>query len=368
MEIIILILIILILIITVILFTIIKKNNYQRTLEGQNIIELKKEIQKTMDIVNKNNIYKTMEINNNVKNTTDSIDKKISNQNKIQLDFLTGAMNTLENSLNKSNIMTEQHIKEIITKVTQLDNIKEQINILNENVYSLEKVLNDKKARGTFGELRLSQILEAIFGLNAKKIYEEQYLLPNSKRVDFILHAPYPIGDLCIDSKFPLENYLNIMKAENESDLKIAQRNFKVDLKKHINTIQEKYIIPGVTSSQAIMFIPSETIFAHIYSEHEDIVNYSYQKKIWMASPTTIMSILNLVQIVLKDIKQQANYEEFIKELQKLKAEFERFQTRWDNLDKHMETINKDRKDLSITTEKILKKFKSIEEVNVKKS
>ncbi len=279
---------------------------------------------------------------------------------------MKNSISELENKLRVQSQTTDTHVKEIITRVSHLDNIKEQMSTLNSSVNNLETVLNDKKARGTFGELRLSQIFNSVFGKN-DNIYEEQFMLSNSKRVDFILHAPYPIGDLPIDSKFPLENFINMTEAEDDTNKNNYSKLFKQDIKKHIDTIAEKYIIEEETSTQAIMFIPAESIFAEIHANHNDLIQYSYDKKVWLTSPTTIMAILNLVLIVLKDIKRNESYDIMHAEILKLKQEFDRFETRWTNLSKHLDTVYKDTKEIDVTSKKLIKRFDDIEKVNINK-
>ncbi len=357
--------IILLLIIVIIILLFFNKNNKTSDLD-----KFKEDIFKNLQILDdrfaKQLSNKNIESSNLFKNTTDTLDKKISNQNIEQLNILKNSISELENKLRVQSQTTDTHVKEIITRVSHLDNIKEQMSTLNSSVNNLETVLNDKKARGTFGELRLSQIFNSVFGKN-DNIYEEQFMLSNSKRVDFILHAPYPIGDLPIDSKFPLENFINMTEAEDDTNKNNYSKLFKQDIKKHIDTIAEKYIIEEETSTQAIMFIPSESIFAEIHANHNDLIQYSYDKKVWLTSPTTIMAILNLVLIVLKDIKRNESYDIMYAEILKLKQEFDRFETRWTNLSKHLDTVYKDTKEIDVTSKKLIKRFDDIEKVNINK-
>lgn len=356
-------LIILIIILIFLLF------NQKKDKENEQVNKLKEEVFKNFKVLDERISTqlsnKNIESSSLLKNTTDSLDKKLSNQNIEQLNIFKNTIDDLENKLRIQSQTTDEHVKEIITRVSHLDNIKDQMNVLNGSVTNLESILSDKKARGTFGEIRLSQIFSAVFGESNSELYEEQYMLSNSKRVDFIIHAPYPIGDLPIDSKFPLESYLNIQNASNETEFKDANKQFKIDIKKHIDTIADKYIIENETSSQAMMFIPAESIFAEINANHDDLIQYSYNKKVWISSPTTIMAILNLLLVVLKDIKRNESYDIMQKELSKLKLEFERFENRWSNLSKHLDTVYKDTKDMDVTSQKLIKRFDDIEKVNI---
>ena len=363
--------ILIIIILVFLVFFLMRTKNKSKNTKNNENNKIKKEIDESLNSLNHNIVNqlssKNIETANVFKNVTDTLDKKMSNQNIEQINVLRNTISSMESKIQKQNSDSEKYIKEIITRISHLDNIKEQMFDLNTNITTLEKVLNDKKARGTFGEIRLKQIFEATFGPEKKAIYEEQYTLSNGKRVDFILHGPYPLGNLPIDSKFPLENYQNIINAENETDLKVYKRNFKNDIKKHINDIANKYIIENETATQAIMFIPAESIFAHIHAFDEDIVQYSYEKRVWITSPSTFMAILNLILIIIKDMKRNDSYEEIFEEINKLKVEFNRYDTRWQSLNKSIEKLYKDTGDVNITAGKIIKKFDDIEQVNLKK-
>lgn len=366
MQILILILFIIIILgIIIIIYMIPKQKNMNS--KDEEISNLKKDLQNSLNIINTNLNQQlsssNMESTNQFKNATDSLDRKISHQSIEQFNLFKNSLSTLEQKILSQEEHSNKFIKEIIEKVSSLDKITTQISGLNDNINNLEKVLSDKKARGTFGEIKLLQIFEAVYG-SQPNIYEEQYSLSNGYRVDFILHAPKPLGDISIDSKFPLENYLNIINSETEQELTLAKRNFKQDLKKHIDAIANKYIIEGETATQAIMFIPAESIFAEINGHHEDIQNYSYQKKVWIASPSTLFAILNLLLAVQKDLKREEAADDIYEELLKLKIEFARYTDRWDSLVKHMDMTFKDVKELSTTSNKISKRFSNIESVN----
>ena len=136
----------------------------------------------------------------------------------------------------------------------------------------------------------------SVFGENNDKIYKLQYTFETGVIADCVLFAPEPLGMVAIDSKFPLDNYrLMIDKKAGIVERQNAEKNFKSDVKKHIDAIASKYIIKGVTSNQAIMFLPAEAIFAELNAYHPDIIDYAYKKRVWLASPTTLM--LSLIHI-----------------------------------------------------------------------
>ncbi|MDY0210324.1 MAG: DNA recombination protein RmuC [Acholeplasma sp.] len=260
---------------------------------------------------------------------------------------------------------TNETFSSVMERLVRIDEAQKQIEKLSTDVISLNDVLSDKKSRGTFGEIQLKQVISSVFGENVPSIYELQKTLSNQTVVDSVLHAPEPMGDICIDSKFPLENYRKMLDKERSDTLREqALKQFKIDVKKHVDMISEKYIIQGETTDQAIMFIPAEAIFAEINARHEDLVMYAQNKRVWFASPTTLMSTLTIVQVILKDVKR-SQYSKMIQiELNKLSLEFERYQDRWDKLLKNISTVNKQAIQVSHTTNKITRRFKSISSVD----
>lgn len=256
---------------------------------------------------------------------------------------------------------TNKTFNDVVERLSKIDAAQKQIEKLSTDVVSLNDVLNDKKTRGTFGEVQLKQLFVAVFGENKPSIYELQKKLANNTLVDAILHAPDPMGDLCIDSKFPLENYRKMIdKNLSELERSEADKLFVGDVKKHIDSIALKYIIPNVTATQAVMFIPAEAIFAEITSRQDDLWLYGQQKNVWMASPTTLMSILTIVQVVLRDIERNKYAKEIQEHLIKLSSDFDRYKERWDRLLKNLDTVSKTAKEVNISSDKITKQFKKI--------
>lgn len=194
-----------------------------------------------------------------------------------------------------------------------------------------------------------------------------QYTFNNNTIADCVLFAPEPLGTIAIDSKFPLEHY-QIMVDKNNS---VAVRNeaeklFKQDMKKHIDAISSKYIIPGVTSDQAILFLPAEAVFAEINAYHNDLLSYAYKKRVWITSPTTLISTLTTIQVIIKNMERDKYAKVIHQELKLLDVEFKRYKDRWDKLYRSIETVSKDVKDIHTTTDKITKRFDSINQVDIK--
>lgn len=261
---------------------------------------------------------------------------------------------------------TNKTFNNILERLTKIDEAQKKIDSLSTEIVSLQSVLTDKKTRGIFGEVSLNYILTSVFGEKNNSIYDIQHTMSNGYIADTILYAPEPLGTICIDSKFPLENYERMTdRTLSKSEQETAMKAFKLDVKKHIDAISSKYIIPGETSNEAIMFLPAEAIFAEINAYHPDLLKYSYERKVWITSPTTLMSTLTIIQMILKNIERDKYAQIIHIELNKLSKEFQKYRERWDKLSRSIDTVTKDIKDINITTEKITKRFDSINSVDI---
>ena len=262
---------------------------------------------------------------------------------------------------------TNKTFTNVIERLSKIDEAQKKIDILSSDIISLQSILTDKKTRGIYGEVHLKHLMSNIFGEKNDTIYRLQYPLPNGTIVDCILFAPSPLGTIGIDSKFPLEHYQKMVdrKLSKEERL-IAEKQFKLDVKKHIDAIADKYIIEGVTSRQAIMFLPAEAIFAEINAYHQDLIDYAYRRRVFITSPTTLISTLTVIQMIIKNMEKDKYTSIIHEELNKLGLEFARYKERWDKLSKSIQTVNKDVENVSITADKISKKFTSINQVDIK--
>ena len=298
-----------------------------------------------------------------IKNMNEEFDK--TNQ---MLEYRLTIMNEKVNErLDQNFNKTNKTFTSILERLSKIDEAQKKIDNLSTDIVSLQSILTDKKTRGIFGEVNLNHILSNVFGENNPKIYKTQYALPNNTIADAVIFAPKPLGTIAIDSKFPLENYRIMVDKNNSSlDRKIAERQFKIDVKKHIDAISSKYIIPNVTSSQAIMFLPAEALFAEINAYHQEIVDYANKKRVWLTSPTTLMSSLTVIQVLLKNMEREKYSSIIHDELTKLGIEFSRYKERWNKLSRSIETVNKDVENINVTTNKITKRFESISNVNIK--
>ena len=298
---------------------------------------------------------------------------KEMNQNFIQVnDKLEARLNKIDDRvnerINENFDKTNRTFQNVLERLSRIDEAQKKIETLSTDIVSLQSILTDKKSRGIYGEVNLKHILVNVFGEKNDKIYRLQCPLPNGTIADCVLYAPNPLGMIAIDSKFPLENYQQMVDRNlSKTDRAIHERQFKIDVKKHIDAISSKYIIPGITSDQAIMFLPAEAIFAEINAYHTDLLEYAYKKKVWITSPTTLISTLSVIQMIIKNIERDQYTSIIHEELKKLGVEFSRYKERWDHLAKSIQMVNKDVENVYITTEKITRKFDSISQVEVSK-
>ena len=328
--------------------------------------------------------------NINEGNITERLGKLETNVIKELGEFKSGVSTNLNNDFEKLNDriehklnMINDHVNErldvnfektnktftsVLERLSKIDEAQKKIDSLSTDILSLQSILTDKKTRGIFGEVNLKHILVSVFGENNDKIYKLQYTFETGVIADCVLFAPEPLGMVAIDSKFPLDNYrLMIDKKAGIVERQNAEKNFKSDVKKHIDAIASKYIIKGVTSNQAIMFLPAEAIFAELNAYHPDIIEYAYKKRVWLASPTTLMSTLTTIELVIKNIEKDKYTSVIHEELNKLSVDFKRYKERWDKLSRSIDAVSRDANDIHITTDKISKRFDAINNVDTKK-
>lgn len=382
------ILIILVVVAIVLILQISKKSN-DEVIKDEDILKLKlsfsDEFNRLNDKLNVNNEKITSQLLEFKNSTNDNIIKagkenidSIFNFNdklksELKRDFLNlttvveGRLDKINESvelkLEKSFEDTKKTFSNVMQSLGRLDEAQKKMEFLSNNVQNLNNVLTDKKTRGIFGEVQLYQVLSSAFGDN-NEIYQKQYKLSNGTLADAVLFAPEPVGTICIDSKFPLENYRRIFEdvAENKVE---NEKSFEQNLKKHIDDISSKYIIKNETTDQAILFLPAEAIFAYLNAYMPKIVEYAYSKRVWITSPTTMMAILTTIQAVSQNLKQSQYALEIQKELNSLSVEFDRYAKRWETLEKDINKVSKDIKDIFTTSTKITRRFDNIKNVEV---
>jgi len=340
-------LVLIIILTTISLFKNINESNITERL-GRLETSIVKELSEFKDNLNSNNTENFNKLNERLEYKLNLINEKVNAR--------------LDENFEKTN----KTFSSVLERLSKIDEAQKKIDNLSTDIVSLQSVLTDKKSRGIYGEVNLKHILENIFGIKNDMIYRLQYTFANNTIADAVLFAPEPLGTIAIDSKFPLENYQNMVdKNKSKFEREVSEKQFKIDVKKHIDAISSKYIIDGVTSNQAIMFLPAEAIFAELNAYHQDIIEYAYKKRVWLTSPTTLISTLTTIQMIIKNIEKDKYTSIIHEELNKLAIEFGRYKDRWDKLSRSIQTVSKDVEEIHTTTDKITKRFDSINKVEL---
>jgi DNA recombination protein RmuC len=269
--------------------------------------------------------------------------------------------NLTETSLKNREQLGEQ-LGMLNTRLAVIGEAQKKLDSLTTEVVGLQEVLGNKQARGAFGEIQLNDIVVSALPPSA---YSFQSTLSNGKRADCLIKLPNPPGSIVIDSKFPLDSYRRLVDATDDEAKKQASRQLRADVTKHIKDISGRYIIPGETAESALMFLPSEAVYAELHARFSDVVDQGYRARVWIVSPTTLMATLNTVRAVLKDaqIREQAHVIQA--EVNKLLKDVHLLEKRVDSLKRHFGQAENDIREIEISTKKIVKKGDQIEKVEV---
>lgn len=252
---------------------------------------------------------------------------------------------------------------DVIKRLALIDEAQKKITELSGNVVSLQQVLVDKRARGAFGEVQLAALVRNVM---PESSFSFQHTLRNKKRADCILFLPEPTGNLVIDAKFPLETFHRLQDNNlPASERRQAEQQFRQDIRKHIQDISEKYILPGETADGAMMFIPAEAVFAEIHAHYPDLVEQAQRACVWLVSPTTMMAVLTTARAVLKDAATRKQIHVIQEHLVYLSKDFDRFQQRMDNLSRHIGLAYSDIEQVHTSAQKITRRFHRIEKVEL---
>ena len=322
-------------------------------------------------------------------NVLETLHKTLSEQGKNQQSLINDTMlkatTTLTQSVESLGKIVDARLEEIGGKVSQrldegfkktnetfisvmerlatIDEAQKKIDGLTVNMVSLQELLGDKRSRGAYGEVQLEALVRNVLPANS---FSMQHSFENGARVDCALFLPEPTGTVAVDSKFPLENYHKMFDSSlNEAAQNSAEKQFKLDIKKHVDDIATKYIIPNVTSDGAVMFIPAEAVFAEIHAYHPEIIDYAMIKRVWLVSPTTLMAVLNTARAVLKDVEMRKQVHIIKDELGKLSKDFERFDIRMKKLADNIRQAHENAQDVHVSSQKITNRFKQIERVEL---
>jgi len=285
----------------------------------------------------------------------------LSKTTDTRLEQISGRVSErLEEGFKKTN----ETFVSVMARLATIDEAQKKIDGLTTNVVSLQELLGDKRSRGAFGEVQLENLVRNIL---PEVAYEFQYTFKsNGARADCVLKLPEPTGMVAVDSKFPMENYHRMFEpGVSEADRAVAKRQFRADVKKHVEDIASKYIIAGETSDGAVMFVPAEAVFAEIHAYHAEVVDFAMQRRVWIVSPTTLMAVLNTARAVIKDVATREQVHIIKDELGKLGKDFSRFDARMKKLADHIRQAHEDAQQVQISSDKITRRFSQIERVEL---
>ena len=255
-----------------------------------------------------------------------------------------------------------QSLGELKERLAVIDAAQKNIAELSTRMVSLQDILSNKQARGAFGEVQLAAIVQDALP-NAN--YEFQAPLGDGKRVDCLLKLPNPPGAIAIDSKFPLESYRAIRDSLDDISLVQARREFSIAIRVHVKAIAEKYIVPGETADCALMFVPSEAVYAELHANFPNLVEEAGRSRVWIVSPTTLMATLTTMRAVLKDVRMREQAHVIQAKVGELAKDLDRLDTRVGKLQSHFDQAVEDVRQIRISTDKAIKRADEIESVGL---
>ncbi len=269
---------------------------------------------------------------------------------------------SVSDGLLKSADRTNESMTQIRNRLAVIDRAQKHISELSTQMVGLQDILANKQARGAFGEIQLNDLVSSVLPPSA---YSFQATLSNGRRADCLLELPNPPGSIVIDAKFPLESFNALQGAKDEAHKKAARRAFAADVIGHVNDIAERYIVPGETAEQALMFLPSEAVFAELHANFRNAIEQSYAKRVWIVSPSTCMAMLHTVRAVLKDVRMREQAHVIQKEVATLGQDVGRLDSRVENLRKHFNLAEKDIGEIQTSARKITSRVDKIEQIEV---
>jgi len=271
---------------------------------------------------------------------------------------LAQVQNQMNENLHGSARRTAQSLGELQQRLVSIDKAQENITKLSGDVLSLQDILSNKQTRGAFGEIQLNDIVTKALPSDS---YTMQATLSNGRRADCLIHLPNPPGPIAIDSKFPLEAYEALRKATTDWQLNEAAKLLRQSVRRHIKDISEKYIIEGETADGALMFLPSEAVYAELHANFPELVRDGFAARVWIVSPTTCMATLNTMRAILKDARMREQAGAIRRELGLLYQDVDRLGQRVENLDRHFSQAAKDITEIKISSDKAGKRARRLD-------
>lgn len=375
MEIVIIVLLSLALVLGVILLVVLLTRRSPEVKQDTALVEksvesiMNKQMTSFVKELNDNNEKSSKNIGDFQLKTQEFLTQRIDALNKRLDEKIQALDKKVDEKLEKGFQGTSESMAQVRERLKAIDEAQKQMEGLGKEVVSLKNVLEGNQTRGQYGEYQLSMVLHSVFG-DTYGCYEEQYTMKKVKdgddvRADAVVFMPEPNKMICIDSKFPFQQYKRLFEAETEEEKDALKKEFASDVKKHITVIKEKYIVENKTAPEALMFIPNDGVFAFIHHDLPEVVDYAREKRVILTSPSTLPPMLVTLNMIKIDSERAKNAKEISKQLAKLGKDFEMFGREWDTFSKQLETASKSREKLDNRVNKITGKFDSISQVEL---
>ena len=339
-------------------------NSLNEQLKTNIELAVSKEINKILEQSSKSNELNNEKLERFQKNITESLNTRFDALNKQIDDKLIEINKKVDEKLAEGFKNTGETMAQVRERLQAIDAAQKNIEELSKDVVSLRSVLEGNQSRGQYGEYQLSMVLHNVFG-DTTGCYQEQYTMKKVKdgddvRADAVVFMPEPNKMICIDSKFPFQDYQRIFETDVPEEKERLTKEFGNAVKKHITVIKDKYIVEGKTAPEALMFIPNDGVFAFIHQNLEDVIDYARSKKVILTSPSTLPAILVTINMVRIEVERSKNADEINKHLQRLAKDFEMFGREWDKFSNALEQTGKRREELDHRVGRITNKFQAI--------
>ena len=331
-------------------------------------LSVSEEITKVMEQSQKSNELNNEKLERFQAGITESLNKRFDALNKQIDDKLIEINKKVDEKLAEGFKSTGETMAQVRERLQAIDAAQKNIEKLSSDVVSLKSVLEGNQTRGQYGEYQLSMVLHSVFG-DTTGCYQEQFTMKKVKdgddvRADAVVFMPEPNKMICIDSKFPFQDYQRIFETDIQEEKDRLTKEFGNAVKKHITVIKDKYIVEGKTAPEALMFIPNDGVFAFIHHNLEEVVEYARSKKVILTSPSTLPAILVTINMVRIEVERSKNAEEINRHLQRLAKDFEMFGREWDKFSNALEQTGKRREELDHRVGRITNKFQAINTSN----
>ena len=343
-------------------------DNLSKEMKGYIELAISKEMNRSYEVSNKQNEVNNEKLERFQKNITESLNTRFDALNEQINNRLNDINKKVDEKLQEGFKGTSESMAQVRERLQAIDSAQKNIESLSKDVVSLKQVLEGNQTRGKYGEYQLSMVLNNVFG-DTIGCYEEQHTFKKvvngeKVRADAVVFMPEPNKLICIDSKFPFQDYSRLFETTDEEETLRLTKEFGAAVKKHVTDIKNKYIIEGETAPEAIMFIPNDGVFAFVHHNLEDIVDYARESRVILTSPSTLPSILVTINMVRIEVERAKNVKEITKQLNKLSKDFEMFGREWESFSNQLEKATSGREKLDKRVGRITNKFDAIKTSN----